>query len=149
MPLDYKLESVDAKIKNRIEQFLLDLENNIPEPLAAAYVIGPSARGEFDASNPEIHLLLVFEKINSRLLDHIAGLGRKYGKAGIRAPLLLTSEYLKNAADSFPVELFELKNANICLYGKNQLSELSIPLVDLRLQGERNLRSWRLHLRQA
>lgn len=149
MPSNYNLEAVAVEIRSRLAPFMIDLEKNIPEQLQAAYLTGPSARGEFNAANPEINLLLVFKNIGAKLLDHISALGRKYGKSGIRAPLLLTSEYMINACDSFPIELLDLKSAHIAIYGDDALSALTIADKDLRLQCERNLRSWRLNIRQA
>ncbi len=140
---------IDIDLKDRLEPFLSDLNQDIPTPVNAIYLTGPSARGEFSKANPEINLLMIFDEIDTNLLDHISKLGRKYGTKGLRAPLLLTPEYLGNAHDVFPIEFLSLKTSHILLYGENGLDQVSIDSSHLRLQCERELRSWRLQLRQG
>jgi len=147
--MEHSWESVPQVIRKRVEPFLSELANKAPSVPVSVYLVGPSARGEFSESNPEIHLLLIYETIDRRLLDFISSLGSKFGSKGIRAPLLLTREHLRDAADVFPIELLDYKHNHIRISGEPLLDAMTIEKAHLKIQCERELRLWQIHLRQG
>ena len=149
MTMQWNLEKLEQGLRERIEPFLLDVEEKSDTPIVAAYLTGPASRGEWNSSLPELELLLVFDRIDEDLLEALASLGIRYGKTGIKAPLLLTSEYVTRAHDVFPMEFCELKSSHLLLGGSDMLATVEIDSSHLRLQVERELRSWRLRLRQG
>ncbi len=146
---DFSFDSVPDAVASRLRPFLQEIAAFSGESPCAAYLVGPSARDEFSEKNPEIHLLLVYESISIDLLDHLAGLGKTFGRSGIRAPMLLTPDYLGGAQDVFPIELLALKSHYVLLAGKDLLAEVSIGREHLRLETERELRGLRLRMRQG
>ena len=143
------LEGLSEELKTRIEPFVHDLQHAGIAGLRAVYLTGPAVRGEFSEANPELQLLVVADVFETPVLDAIAALGNQYGKKGIRAPLMLTPEYLGNARDVFPMELFDLKHNHHHLLGDDPLADIDIDIRHLRLQCERELRLVGLQLRQA
>ena len=143
------LEGLSDELKTRIGPFVNDLQNAGIRGLRAVYLTGPAARGEFTEANPEIQLLVVADVFETPALDAIAALGGRYGKKGIRAPLLLTPEYLGNARDVFPMELLDLRHNHRHLSGEHLLGDIEVDARHLRLQCERELRLIGLQLRQA
>jgi len=149
MPDNVAWGSVHGGVRERVELFLGAAKKAPGDTMLSAYLTGASSRGEYSTANPEIDLLLVFPAVGRELLDHLAALGRKYGGKGLHAPMLLTPEYLKNACDVFPLELFELMSSHVLIQGEDLLSGVSISDTHLRLQCERELRWWRLQLRNG
>ena len=149
MPNQLSWDSVSGAIRERVDLFLNKLDEDVKAPIESVYLVGAAARDEFDPKNPEITLLLVFESLQSSVLEGIAGLGRTLGRKGFRAPIVLTMDYIHGAQDVFPVEFLDLKYNHIHLRGREVLEGVQIDPGHLRLQCERELRSWRLRLRQG
>ncbi|RJO71570.1 MAG: hypothetical protein C4523_04370 [Myxococcales bacterium] len=145
----FDLSRVNSEIRKRLEPFLADFTKIADFPFQAAYLIGPAARGEFNASKPELQICLVADSYRPETLEAIASLGRKHGKAGIRAPLLLTPEHIQQARDVFPMSLLDLKHNHIPLAGVPLLDGIAISQMHLRWECEREARLARLHMRQA
>lgn len=149
MTMQWNWEKLEQGLRERIEPFLLEVEAKLDVPIVSAYLIGPASRGEWNSSLPELELLLVFDNIDADLLEALASLGIRHGKVGIKAPLLLTSKYVARAHDVFPMEFCEMKNSHLLLGGRDVLATVEIDSPLLRLQVERELRSWRLRLQQG
>ncbi len=151
MSQSFDFSGVDKQVASRIEPFceaLIGISGEEKDSLISAYLIGPAARGEYLDNNPDIQLVLIYETISIDLLNGIAALGKRFGSKGLRAPLLLTLDYLSGGQDVFPMEFLDLSRAHICLYGANQLADILVDREHLRLQVERELRTWRVQLRQ-
>ena len=118
--------SVHGELRGRVELFLGSAQKAPGDTLLSAYLIGASSRGEYSPANPEIDLLLVFPAVGRELLDHLAALGRRHGSKGLHAPLLLTPEYIENARDVFPLELFELMSSHVLIQGADLLGGVTI-----------------------
>jgi len=147
--MEHSWESVPQAIRKRVEPFLSELTIKAPSMPVSIYLVGPSARGEFSEVNPEIHILLVYEVIEKLLLDFISSLGAKFGSKGLRAPLLLTREHLRDAADVFPIELLDYKHSHTRISGEPLLEGMCVEKAHLKIQCERELRLWQIHLRQG
>ncbi len=149
MPDEVKDARLSAEVEKRIRPFVDEITGKSGLSPRSALLVGPAARGEFSEKNPEIHLILVFDLVSPEILDVLAGLGRRFGAAGIRAPMVLTSEYFTGATDVFPMEFLDLLNNHVRVYGEDLLSGVAVDRAHLRLQCERELRLWRLRLRRA
>ncbi len=149
MSREFFWQDVLPDVKKRIEPFIQELFA-LDDPLpSSVFLIGAAVRGEHSESHPDLHLLLVYPSIDAALLDRISRLGVRYGKKGLRAPLLLTPDHFNDAQDSFPMELLDLKSNHVLLCGEDLLTQVNIANEHLRLQVERELRAWQLQLRQA
>ena len=91
----------------------------------------------------------VLRRFDLRLLDQLAREGVRLGKLGLRAPLVMTPQYLTASCDTFPLELLEIRHQHVLLHGEDHFAGLEFRPADLRLQCERELKSALLHLRQG
>jgi hypothetical protein len=69
-------------------------------------------------------------------------------RAGNPPPLLFTRKRLAEAADVFPIELLDMRDARKVLFGDDVIQGLEISIANLRLQVERELRSALIQLRR-
>jgi hypothetical protein len=82
-------------------------------------------------------------------LEVLASLGKRYGRKGISAPLIMTPEYITHSLDVFPVEFLNIKLLHETLFGEDLFQNLEIDRKDLRLQCERELKVRLIGLRQG
>ena len=91
----------------------------------------------------------VLRRFDLHMLDQLAREGVRLGKLGLRAPLMMTPQYIAASCDTFPLELLEIRHQHVLLCGEDHFAGLQFRHADVRLQCERELKSELLHLRQG
>jgi hypothetical protein len=97
----------------------------------------------------DINSIVVLHAMDLKFVEFLAPLGRKYGKKGLAAPLVMTPEYIANSLDSFPIEFHDFKLIHRTVYGNDILAGLIIHAQPLRLQCEREIKTKIIGLRQG
>jgi hypothetical protein len=91
----------------------------------------------------------VLKQFDLYFLDRLARQGTRLGKRGLRAPLIMTPDYIRASCDTFPLELLEIQQVGTLLCGVDYFADLHFERVHVRLQCERELKSQLIHLRQG
>lgn len=103
----------------------------------------------FDRKRDQIRNVLVLERVDLEMLRRLAQEGARLGKAGISAPLVMTPSYIQASLDTFPLEILEIHQQHVTLFGEDHFAELSFTGTDLRLQCERELKTMLIGMRQG
>lgn len=146
---DLKLSNIPAQAQTVIEPFLKDILANYKEDIISIYIIGSAVTKGFHAKYSDINTLIVVKGIKIPFYDFIASLGKRYGKKKIRAPLIMTPDYINRSREVFPVEFLEMKLIHQLVYGDDVLKDIKIEKADIRLQCERELKGKHQHLCQG
>jgi hypothetical protein len=112
-------------------------------------LFGPIVAGTFDKRLHTVRNVLVLAKVDLDMLRQLAQSGAKLGKVRISAPLIMTPEYIKASLDTFPVELIEIVQFHLILFGEDYFNELSLSETHVRLQCEREVKSILIAMRQG
>ena len=67
----------------------------------------------------------------------------------IVVPLFLTQEHMLSSLDTFPMELLEIRDNHVTVFGQEMFAEIVLDPKHLRLQCEREIRSRLIRLRQT
>jgi hypothetical protein len=137
---ELKLSYIPAQIQKTIEPFFLDILSHCKEDIISMYVIGSAVTNDFHPKNSDINTLLVVKEIKIPFFDFISTLGKRYGKKRVRAPLVMTKNYICRSLEVFPLEFLEMKLINQLAYGDDVLKDIKIEKADIRLQCERELK---------
>ena len=146
---DLKLANIPAQTQNIIEPFLKDILTNHKEDIISIYIIGSVITKSFNAKHSDINTLIVVRESKVTFFDFIAALGKNYGKKKIRAPLVMTQDYINRSLEVFPIEFLDMKLINQLVYGMDVLRDIKIEKADIRLQCERELKGKIQHLCQG
>lgn len=146
---DLKLSNLQEQTKNIIEPFLLDIVTHHKEDIFSIYVIGSAVTKDFNVKHSDINTLIVVKAIKVPFFDFIATLGKRYGKKRIRAPLIMTCDYINRSLEVFPLEFLEMKLIHQLVYGDDVLKDIKIEKADIRLQCERELKGKLQHICQG
>ena len=144
-----KTANLSEQVQKNIEPFLLDILNHCKEDVISIYVIGSAVTKDFHPKYSDINTLLVVKEIKVPLFDFIATLGKRYGKKRVRAPLIMTRDYIDRSLEVFPLEFLEMKLIHQLVYGEDVLKNISIGKADVRLQCERELKGKLQHICQG
>lgn len=146
---DLKFANIPAQARTAVEPFLKDILTNYKEDIASMYIIGSAATKSFHAKYSDINTVIVVKEIKIPFYDFIASLGKRYGKKRIRAPLIITRDYISRSLEVFPLEFLEMKLVHQLVYGDDVLKDIKIEKTDIRLQCERELKGKLQHLCQG
>lgn len=130
------------------EQFTEKLKTLCGGNLQAVVLYGSAAAGDYEAKGSDYNLLIVLNDLQPAILRNLARPVAAWERAGNPLPLLFTRKRLAEAADVFPIELLDLRDARKVLFGDDIIQGLEISTANLRLQVERELRSALIHLRR-
>ena len=92
---------------------------------------------------------VVVSKVDLNVLRRLAPAGKKFGKRGIAAPIILTPDYIRDSLDTFPLEMLEIQRQHELLLGQDFFSELRFEPEHVRLQCERELKTLLIGMRQG
>jgi len=146
---DLKLSNLPAHVQTVIEPFLKDILAKCKEDIISIYIIGSAVTKDFHPKYSDINTVIVVKGIQIPFYDFIASLGKRYGKKKIRAPLIITRDYINRSLEVFPLEFLEMKLIHQLVYGDDVLKDIKIEKADVRLQCERELKGKLQHLCQG
>jgi hypothetical protein len=92
---------------------------------------------------------VIFDAVDLELLSRIAAEGARFGRAGIAAPWALTAALVDDSRDSFPLELIEIQQRHVTIFGPDFFSGLGFEPAHVRLQCERELKVIEIHLQRG
>lgn len=128
--------------------FMDSLKNFLGKNLKSFVVYGSAASGDLNKKS-DYNTLIVTDEIGLAELDKISGLIRKWTAKGNPVPLIFSDHSLVKSADVFPMEFLDIRENSITLYGKNYFRAMKVPVENLRLETERELKSEFLKLMRA
>jgi predicted nucleotidyltransferase len=124
------------------------LKNTLGKNLKSFVVYGSAATGELYKKS-DYNTLIITEEIDLKELDKISKFIRQWVKKGNPIPLIFTDHSLVRSGDVFPLEFLDIKENSITLFGENYFKKMKIPVKNLRLETERELKSALLKLMRS
>ncbi|MGQ3685821.1 MAG: hypothetical protein ACUBOA_12580 [Candidatus Loosdrechtia sp.] len=134
------LSDIPEGVKKSIEPFLRDILAHHKEDIVSLYIIGSAVTRDFNVTYSDINTLIIVKEVKILFFDFISSLGKRYGKKKIRAPLVITPDYISRSLHEFPLEFLEMKLVHQLAYGNDILKEIKIEKADVRFQCERELK---------
>ncbi len=141
--------NLKADILVRYKPFLDNILGTHQEKLHSVHLIGSGVTQDYDPKISDINSVMVLKKMDLKFLERLAPLGKKYGKKGVAAPLIMTPKYIHKSVDVFPIEFLNMKLFHLTVFGEDILQELEIEKSNLRHQCERELKVKLIGLRQG
>ena len=143
------LEPVAPAMREPLGEYTRLVKDVVGPNAKALTLFGAATRKTFDTSRQTARSVLVVERVDLSVLKRLAEHGAKLGKLYIAAPLVMTPDYIRDSLDTFPLELIEIMQNHITLFGDDQFTDLSFDDAHIRLQCERELKVILIGLRQG
>lgn len=144
-----KLSLLRDEIQGPVGFLLARLQDDLGDGLVSLCVVGSAVTGDFHSKYSDINTVLVVQNRSHLLLKQLASYGKNMGKRKLRAPLLMTANYIEQSLDVFGVEFLDFQLNHIPVYGPDPFTKLSLHKKDIRLQCERQFKSALIKLRQG
>ena len=130
------------------ESFCEEIEQILGESIVSVVLYGSTTSGERNEDYSDYNLMVVCRKLGLVELNALRPLTTKWARFGNPPPLLFTWDRLKNSSDVFPIELLDIKERNLVLYGEDVMKRLPISHANLRFQLEHELKGKLIQLRE-
>ncbi|HHN65459.1 MAG TPA: hypothetical protein ENK09_08880 [Nitrospirae bacterium] len=128
------MDELDKKTQRRLISYADALNRAAP-----GNIISIIAYGDVTLSRPAgIQTLIVVERIGSEFLLQYSRLKRRF--PGFAPPLFFTLDILRSSGDVFPVEILNIKDSYVVVYGEDVLQEIKVRLEDLRTEVEQQVK---------
>ena len=134
--------------EKKISELVERLKVLAGENLNCIALFGSAASREFHAGFSDINIICIFRELSAPALARLVPLMRWWTKKDFPAPLLFTRTELEKSADIFAIELLDISQNHVMLYGEDAFRNLLVPMDLHRVQVEHNLRTKLLTLRQ-
>jgi hypothetical protein len=147
-PLE-NIKELPMSIQAPVSQFALKLLENLGDNIQAIFVYGSGAGVNYKPGVSNVNMAVIVDKLDFTVLKQASVLVKGGRRHKIAPVLLLTKEYVFNSLDVFPIEFSEIKAQHKTIFGEDFFAGLDIPLKDVRLLCEQQIKGKLLHLRQA
>jgi predicted nucleotidyltransferase len=117
--------------------------------LVAAALFGSATGPRYRPGKSDVNVFLVFDQVDMALLKALLPVFNRHLKKLRSRPVVVDSEFMFDASDTFPMEFLEWKESSISFFGTSPLDAADISRQNLRLEIEENLRGKRLRLVQS
>ena len=131
----------------RAQAYARDLAGAYGEALRSVVLYGSAARGEYREGQSDLNLLVLLSSTDPPTLRRGSALARAWAAENNPPPLLMSEAEFRGSADVFPMELADIRDANVVLHGADPFVGMEIRPEDLRLQLERELKGAWIRLR--
>ena len=143
------LDRIPEPIREPIQRYADLVRELAGENALALTAYGAIAAGTFEHALHTVRNVLVLEAVDLDVLRRLAEHGAKLGKARISAPVIMTPAYIQASLDTFPLEMIEIHQQHVTLFGKDYFDDLTFKEADVRLQSERELKTVMIRMRQG
>lgn len=143
------LEQVAEAMREHLREFAQLVRDIAGSNAKALTLFGAATTDAFDPTRQTARSVLVVENVDLAALRSLAEHGARLGKASIAAPLVMTPDYIADSLDTFPLELIEIMQKHVTLFGDDHFVDLSFEDAHVRLQCERELKVILIGLRQG
>lgn len=135
-------------IRAALDNLVDDLRSTHGENLASVVLYGSAAAGDYVETRSDYNVLVALHRITPEDLRQAQPPIRDWQRFGHPLPVYFTVEELSDAADVFPIEFHQMRNARRILYGEDPFATLELSDRHLRHQTEYELRSKLIQLRR-
>ena len=149
MAAEHNLEGIPEAMRAPIGRYADTLRELAGDNARSLTLFGAIAAGVFNPRSHTARSVFVVGAVDLEMLRQLARQGPRLGKARIAAPLIMTPEYIEASLDTFPLELLEIAQHHVCVFGEDHFEDLSPQAADIRHQCERELKTIQLGMRQA
>lgn len=139
---------IPPKVRTDLEEFLAQLVAIYKEDLVSILVFGSAVTGDYDAANSDLNLLVVYSDLNIADLDVVAKLAQRWHKRRRFAPRFLSLRNLTASSRYFQIDLLQMRDAHLKLYGADPLGALPVRPADMAWQLAHEIKRMRMRVKQ-
>lgn len=143
------VERVASPVRAAVLEYVQHWQSLAGSSLRALAFFGRVVTLHFDKRQHLAENVAVLSADDLGMLRRLATAGKRFGKRGIAAPIVMTPDFIRDSLDTFPLELIEIQQQHVLLAGEDFFGELRFEAEHVRLQCERELKTLLIGMRQG
>ncbi|MBV8476364.1 MAG: nucleotidyltransferase domain-containing protein [Acidobacteria bacterium] len=136
------------QMESHLQELVKRLHSAAGDNLHSVVLYGSAASSNFHENFSDVNILCLLRELSACSLLTLSDTVEWWKKQKQALPLFLTINELTQAADTFPIELLDMRTHHRVLYGADLIANLEVPLRLHRTQVEHELRTKLILLRQ-
>jgi hypothetical protein len=137
----------DARAEAQIAAFAEEVQGALGDRLVALVLHGSAAGDDWVPGRSDVNTAIVVPRVTIEVLEALAPLVARWRARGFALPVLMDTEYLSRARDTFPMELDDIRRQHRVLAGTDPFAALALDREALRRECEYEARAKLLRLR--
>ncbi len=143
------LERIAGPVRAAVPPYTRMIIETFGSSAKALTFFGAAVSVGFEVHRHSAYNVLVLSEVDLTRLRKLTELGVKLGKAHIAAPWVMTPEYIQASRDTFALELIEIQQHHVTVFGEEYFRDLVFQDGHVRLQCERELKVSLITLRHG
>jgi predicted nucleotidyltransferase len=139
---------IPAPVQKDLSEFLNQIIQLYANDLVSIMAFGSSVTKDYMEDNSDINLLIVYSDLNITDLNTVAKLARGWLKKRAFSPRFISMKNLNNSSAFFQIDMLEMKDMHITLYGKDLLNSINISKAGLHWQLSYEIKAMRMRIKQ-
>ena len=139
---------VPQGVRTDLEQFIEQLIEFYKEDLVSIIAFGSAVSGDYAEKTSDVNLLVIYSDLNIADLKSVTKLAQRWLQKRNFAPRFLSKRNLVNSAKYFQIDLMEMRDAHVVLYGENVLVQFASSPTDMRWQLANEVKGMRMRIKQ-
>lgn len=130
------------------EDLVERLQEALRLELTSVILFGSAAAGDHLEGRSDYNVLVIVKTLGLSQLNAVGRAVKGWLRAGNPAPLLFTREGFRQSADTFPIEILDIRQSRRVLYGEDVTALMEVSTENLRLEVEHELKGKLIQLRE-
>jgi predicted nucleotidyltransferase len=140
------------KIKNPndiVESFVSDYRTVFNETLVSVVLYGSAVTHEYKPGKSDINIVVILSDNSISNIKLCQKIQKKWSEFRVTTPFYMTPDFIIKASDTYPLEFIDIRSNYRVLFGEDLFQKMEFQSEHIRLQCERELRGFSLHLKRA
>ncbi len=140
--------NVPQGVRVDLEKFVGQLIEFYKEDLVSVVAFGSAVSGDYAETTSDVNLLVIYSDLNISDLKAVTKLAQRWLERRNFAPRFLSKRNLVSSAKYFQIDLMEMRDARVLLYGEDILAQLPVSAKDMQWQLAHEIKSMRMRVKQ-
>jgi hypothetical protein len=137
----------DERLERQITTFASEVAASLGDRLVCLALHGSAAGDDYVDARSDVNSVVVLRKVTMECLEALSPVVARWERRRFGIPLVLDEDFIARGADTFPMELEDIRRQHRLLSGSDVLKDIHIEPLALRRQCEQEARGKLLRLR--
>ncbi|MGC9971503.1 MAG: hypothetical protein ABSE56_13040 [Bryobacteraceae bacterium] len=139
---------VPIAVRKDLEDFVSQLLDFYKGDLVSVTVFGSAVSGDYAEATSDLNLLVIYSDLNIADLGAVAKLAQRWLRKRKFMPRFLSLRNLTASSRFFQIDLLEMRDAHVVLYGEDVLAGIPIRPADMYWQLAHEIKRMRMRIKQ-
>jgi predicted nucleotidyltransferase len=139
---------VPVSIQKELNEFINHIIQLYTRDLISIMAFGSCVTGDYIENKSDVNIMIVYSDLNITDLNAVAKLSRVWLKKRAFSPRFVTLGNLKDSSAFYQIDMLEMKDMHVTLFGKDLFTEININKQGIHWQLSYEIKGMRMRIKQ-